>query len=114
MLRRTVLAYPILSAALGLAGCQPGMMLELDVLNESQDGAIIEVLGPDGVDAGFREAIGPSGGRELSMERPGPGGWSVVVNGQVATDSEEWPDDNPTIDLTIVIESDGSVVVEDT
>jgi accessory colonization factor AcfC len=89
-------------------------MLELDVVNESQSEAVIEVRGPGGADAAVREVVRPGGVLGLAMERPGPGGWSVAVNGEVATDWLEWPNDNPTIDLTIRIEADGSVVVQDT
>jgi hypothetical protein len=36
------------------------------------------------------------------------------VDGQVATQATDWPDDNPVIDLTILIHPDGSVEVRDT
>ena len=97
-----------------MGGCQSGKVLDLDVVNDSPAEVVIEVLGPDGADAGFREEINPGTVREFSVERPGPGGWTVTVDGEIATGWEEWPDDNPTIDLTIVIEPDGSVVVLDT
>jgi len=100
--------------ALLLVGCQAAYMLELEVVNESDEEAVIEVLGPGGEASGFRELVDPRSGTDLRLERPGPGGWSVVVNGEVVTTAREWPDDNPTIDLTILIEPDGSVAVEDT
>jgi hypothetical protein len=99
---------------LAAAGCQRAYMLELDVVNESSGAVVIEVLGPGGGDAGFREIVEPRSEVNLSLERPGPGGWSITVDDQVATDAGEWPDDNPTIDLTIVIEADGSILVRDT
>ncbi len=89
-------------------------MLELGVENLGQTEAVVEILGPDGADAGFREVVGPSGGIEVSAERPGPGGWTVTVNGQPVTDWRDWPDDNPVIDLSLVINPDGSVDVLDT
>jgi len=42
------------------------------------------------------------------------GGWAVAVDDTIVTGSAEWPHDNPTIDLTLVIETDGSVAVQDT
>jgi hypothetical protein len=36
------------------------------------------------------------------------------VNGQPVTDWRDWPDDNPVIDLSLVINPDGSVDVLDT
>ncbi len=47
-------------------------MLELEVVNHSQTEIVIELLGPGGADAGFREVVEPDDTRGLSMERPGP------------------------------------------
>lgn len=100
-------------AVSALAGCSTAPMLQLDVVNESQSDAIIEVLGPSGADAGYRAVVSPGGGYELAVERPGPGGWAVAVNGRIVTDWEEWPSDNPVIDLSLRIRRDGSVEVQD-
>lgn len=113
MLRRMVLPLSFV-AVLGLAGCNPGPMLELEVLNESGSEAVVEVVGHDGADVGFREVVRPDHGFKVAVERPGPGGWAVTVDGQIATDSEDWPNDNPVIDLTLIIRRDGSVEVLDT
>lgn len=96
--------------------------LDLDVLNESAEGALIEIIDGawDDIPAEpailFDEIIAAGGMREIDAERPGPGtnGWTVIVNGEIATNSGDWPQDNPTIDLTIRIRADGSIVVEDT
>ncbi len=111
--RHIVLASSLALAA-GLAGCNPGQMLELEVMNDSGSEAIVEILGPDGADTGFREVARPWGGFKVAVERPGPGGWAVTIDGQLATDWTMWPDDNPVIDLTLWIHPDGSVEVQDT
>ena len=73
MLRRMVLPLSLLAAS-GVAGCNPGPMLELEVVNESDSEAVVEVLGPGGADVGFREVVRPGGGFKVAVERPGPGG----------------------------------------
>jgi len=56
-------------AVSALAGCSTAPMLQLDVVNESQSDAIIEVLGPSGADAGYRAVVSPGGGYELAVGR---------------------------------------------
>lgn len=89
-------------------------MLDLEVSNESDSEAVVEVLGPGGADVGFREVVPPGNGFKVAVERPGPGGWAVTVDGQVVTDWRDWPIDNPVIDFTLLIQRDGSVDVQDT
>ena len=113
MLRRIFIPLTLLLAS-GLAGCNPGPMLELEVFNESGSEAVVEVLGAGGAEVGFREVVRPDQGFEVAVERPGPGGWAVTVDGQVVTDWMDWPNDNPVIDLTLLIRRDGSVDVQDT
>lgn len=112
MLLRIVLPLILLWAS-GLAGCNPGP-LELAVANESDLEAVVEVLGPGGAEVGFREVVRPGNGFEVAVERPGPGGWAVTVDGRVVTDWMDWPSDNPVIDFTLIIQRDGSVDVQDT
>ena len=88
-------------------------MLELEVFNGSGGQVVVEVLGPGGAEVGFREVVRPDHGFEVAVERPGPGGWAVTVDGQVATSWEDWPNDNPVIDLSVEIRRDGSVHVQD-
>lgn len=98
---------------MALAACQGAYMLELDVVNESPTDAVVEVLGP-GHKVAFDEVVEPGAKTDVLLERPGPGGWTILVNGQPATDWTTWPGDNPTIDLTLRIAPDGSVSVLDT
>lgn len=81
--------------------------------NESDSEAIVRVLGPGGADVGFREVVRPGNGFEVAVERPGPGGWAVSVDGQVVSDWMDWPSDNAVIDFTLLIQGDGSVDVQD-
>ena len=113
MPRRIVVALSVLWMSC-LTGCNPSQMLELEVINDSGSEAVVEVLGPGGADTGFREVARPWGGFEVAVERPGPRGWAVTVDGLLATDWTMWPDDNPVIDLTLRIHPDGSVEVQDT
>ncbi len=102
-----------------VAACDFAYMLELDVSNESADDVTLQILEGIGADAAagdavhFTETIGAGAERPLRLERPGPGGWTVVVDGDPVTDSADWPSDNPTIDLSIVVSEDGSVEVID-
>jgi hypothetical protein len=107
-----VLALFFLSAS-GLAACNTGPVLELEVFNGSAAVVVVEVLGPGGADVGFRQVLRPDHGFKVAVERPGPGGWAVSVDGQVATSWEDWPNDNPVIDLFVDIRRDGSVDVQD-
>jgi len=107
-----------LGLVLVLAACDFAYMLELDVSNESAHDATLEVVGGVGADAElgavvFTETIRAGDERPLRLERPGPGGWAVLVDGERVTDSAEWPSDNPTIDLSIVVDEQGSVEVID-
>jgi hypothetical protein len=112
MRRGATLVPSVLLAAVVLVGCQ-ARTLEFDVLNRRQHGVVVEVVGPAGAAIGVRELIGPGGGRNLTLEEPGPGGWAVAVDGRVIFDWEDWPNDGAVLDLTIVLEADGSVGVQD-
>ena len=87
-------------------------ILELEVANDSASVVAVEVLGPDGADAGIREVVLPLGGIKFAVERPAPGGWSVTVDGRTATDWHDW-EGSRVIDLRLVIKGDGSVEVQD-
>ena len=94
-------------------------MLELDVSNESSDDVRLQIVSGRRAETDYGEFVHFSqmiaGGevRPLRLERPGPGEWTILVDGERVTDSAEWPADNPTIDLSIVIHEDGSVEVID-
>lgn len=62
----------------------------------------------------FSEVVAAGSEVEWPGERPGPGGWTILVNGRAATDSDDWPGDNPALEFTIVIDGDGAVSVEHT
>lgn len=104
-------------AILALGACQSAYMLELGVSNDSAGDARLEIVeGVEPTPGAFvhlTEVIEPGVQRDMVMERPGPRGWTIVVNGEALTDSDEWPSDNPTIDLSIRIGPDGSVEVAD-
>ena len=94
-------------------------MLELHVSNESAADATLEIVEGAGADpeadafVHFTEVIESGEERDVDVERPGPGGWTVIVNGHAVTDSAQWPSDNPTIDLAVYIRVDGSIDVVD-
>ena len=101
-----------------LAGCEllfGSPMLEVRVSNESDADATVTIsqsvsgIGDEifatRVDAGTVETI--------VVEYPGPEAWTLLVDEVPITDSSQWPSDNPTVDLSIVIRSDASVEVVD-
>lgn len=107
------------AAIVALAACAFAYMLELDVSNESAADATLQIVQGAGADRDadafihFTEVIEPGDERDIDLERPGPGGWTVIVNGEAVTDSGEWPGDNPTIDLAVYVRADGSIEVVD-
>ncbi len=83
--------------------------LELEVVNESGDAAVVEIRGRDVPD----EATSVEPGDRHTIDTDRSGVWSVWVNGRESTSWELWPMDNPTIDLAVYVRSDGSVEVID-
>jgi hypothetical protein len=91
--------------------CDIGPRLDLEIVNDSSGEAVLSIRAEEGIevestrlDAGERESINIRRGSA----------WSVWVNDRMATWYQEWPSDNPTIDLTIYVHPDGTVEVIDT
>lgn len=86
--------------------------LDLRVVNESAND--VELLYEWGDRAEERSllTVEPNEDTRVEFDRP-PVNWSVIVDGTEVTNSEHWPSDNPTIDLTIQIDEDGSASVID-
>lgn len=101
-----------------LTGCElffGTRMLEVRVSNESDAEAMVTItqdvsaIGETLVAA----RIGAGAEDSISVERPGPDPWTILVNDVPVTDSSQWPQDNPTLDFSIHIRSDGSVELSD-
>lgn len=118
---------PAVATALGSAAlalvfttCGASYDLALVVANQSSTDAIIEIVaGTDGEPVAdpivhLSQVVEAGSEAELQLERPGPDGWTILVNDGAVTDADSWPKDNPTLEFTIVIGEDGSVSLEDT
>ncbi len=109
-----------LALALLVTACDTPYELGLRVDNQSATNATIDIVaGSEHEPAAeplrhFSEVVAAGSEVEWPLELPGPGDWTIFVNGRTATDSDAWPRDNPTLDFTITIKEDGSVSVDDT
>ena len=109
---RTLLLAVVIAV---IPACESAHTLELDVANYSAAPATVEVVQGSGettpTDAfvHLMEVLDPGEKRTLDLERPGPGGWTLMVNGEAATDSDDWPADSPTIELAVLVHPDGSI-----
>lgn len=109
-----------LALALLVTACDTPNDLGLRVDNQSATNATIDIMAGSGDEPAaetlrhFSEGVAAGSEVAWPLERPGPGDWTILVNGRAATDSDAWPRDNPTLDFTIIIEEDGSVSVEET
>lgn len=100
-----------------LAGCElffGPRMLEVRVSNESNAEATVTIT-QDASDISevFSARIAAGSDETISVERPGPDPWTILVNDVPVTDSSEWPADNPTLGFSIKVGPDGSVEVLD-
>ena len=106
--------------ALVFTTCGEAHGLNLVVDNRSALDATLEIVaGTDGEPVAdpfvhVSHVVEVGSEAELRLERPGPGGWTILVDDGAITDSDDWPRDNPTLDFRIVIGEDGSVSLEDT
>lgn len=106
--------------ALLLTACGTPYELGLRVDNHNATNATIEIIaGSEDEPAAeplvnFSTLVEAGSGAELRLERPGPDGWTILIDGVAVTDSDDWPGDNLTLEFTVVIDEDGSVSVEDT
>jgi len=82
--------------------------LDLEVRNESGEEVVVAIRGEGDGDEYVVQA-GES--RVVGGERPD--GWSVWIGGREVTSYLEWPDDNPSIGLSIYVRPDGSIDVID-
>lgn len=108
----------VLSLAFLLASCTDAF-LELDVSNESADGAELQLVsGIEGDPARdpfvhYTEVVNAGARQTLTVERPGPNEWTLYVNGVPLTDSLHWPGDNPTLDFSVIVRPDGTAELRD-
>jgi hypothetical protein len=101
-------------ALLATPSCASGEpKLDLSVVNESA--SEVQLLYEWGGRADERSVltVQPKDDTRVKFDRPSPE-WHLVVDGTEVTRSEDWPSDNPTIDLTIQIDQNGNASVIDT
>ena len=86
--------------------------LDLRVVNESASD--VRLLYEWGSRADERSVltVEPNEDTRVEFDRPSLE-WHLVVDGTEVTRSEDWPSDNPTIDLTIQIDQNGNASVID-
>ena len=102
--------FVALAAIAGLSACaffqQP---LDLRVVNDSAEESVV-TLRAEGI-PDDRYVVAPHDSQSIAGDRPES--WSVWVGESEATSWQEWPNDNPSIELTIYVRADGSVEVVD-
>ncbi len=108
-LRATLLAVALLATPSCVFG-EP--KLDLRVVNESA--SEVQLLYEWGGRADERSVltVEPNEDTRVEFDRPSLE-WHLVVDGTEVTRSEDWPSDNPTIDLTIQIDQNGNASVID-
>jgi len=98
-----------------IPACESASSLELDVANDRAAPATLDVVQgagettPTDAFVHLTEVVDPGERRTLDLERPGPGGWTLLVNGEAVTDSDDWLADVRTIDLSVLVHPGGSV-----
>ena len=98
-----------------VAGCWWQRTLSLTVINDGPEPVTVEMVIGDGraAEPELSVVVQPGDTEDVQGGRGG-GRWTVLVDGNAVTASEEWPFDNPIIELTIHVAPDGSVEVIDT
>ena len=87
-----------------------GRKLDLRVVNESASDVQLLYQWGGHPDERSVVTIEPNDDTHVEFDRPSPE-WHVVVDGTEVTRSEDWPSDNPTIDVTIQIDENGTASV---
>jgi len=100
-------------ALLATSSCVFGeAKLDLRVVNDSASEVQLLYEWGGGADERAVLSVQPNEDTRVEFDRPSLE-WHLVVDGTELTRSEDWPSDNPTIDLTIQIDRNGDANVID-